>query len=263
MDIRKSSDLTQRTNKNIAPETSYLTAITLLFPPAVFLLFTATLALPPTRAATMWILAENHPVEILTFIVLLVAGVFGFRLSWRMRKNGESFFHYGFYFLFSLGLILTAMEEIAWGQQFWAFQTPLLLEEVNMQGEATLHNIRGLHGNTEYFRLLFGLGGMIGIVFALKNRLPKIAPPLVLLSWFAVIAGHASVDVINDIVPIQKEFDAAISKLAELVELLIALAGFLYLWLKAKKFAADAREESAFAGKTFSFSRIRGFARTQ
>lgn len=256
MEFRKSNNFTRQIENRFAFGSSYSMVIAILFPIAAFLLFTATLALPPTRTATMWVLSENHPVEILTFIILLIAGVYGLRLSLRIRKNRESILYCGFYFLFSLGLILTAMEEIAWGQQFWAFQTPLSLQEMNLQGETTIHNIRGLHGNTEYFRLIFGLGGIIGVFLGLKNWFTKITPPVILLMWFVVIAGHATFDVINDITPIHKEFDAAISRLAELVELLIASAAFLYLWLNAKKFTADAQEESAFAGKEFSVSRI-------
>lgn len=256
MKFLKSNFVDGQIENRSAFESPNLAIITMLFPVAVFLLFTATLALPLTRTATMWILSENHPVEILTFFILLAAGVYGLRLSLRLKKNGENILYCGFYFLFSVGLILTAMEEIAWGQQFWAFQTPTPLQELNMQGETTIHNIRGLHGNTEYFRLIFGLGGIIGVCFSLKNWLTKIAPPVILLTWFLVIAAHATFDVINDIIPIQKEFDAAISRLAELIELLIATAGFLYLWLNAKKFAAKAQEESAFAGKEFSVSRI-------
>lgn len=254
MEFRKSKNPAEQIKNRLAAESANWAI--LLFPFAVFGLFTAALAFPWTRGATIWILSENRPVEILTFAVLLVAGIYGLRLSLRMRNNRENIFYCGFYFVFSLGLILTAMEEIAWGQQFWDFKTPAAFQEINMQGETTIHNIRGLHGNTEYFRLIFGLGGLIGIWFALKHRLSKIAPPLILLTWFLVIAAHASIDVINDLIPIQKEFDAAISKLAELVELLIALAGFLYLWLNAKKFAADAPAESAFAGKEISVIRI-------
>jgi hypothetical protein len=162
-----------------------------------------------------------------------------------MRKHNERFIYTGFYFLFSFGLILTAMEEIAWGQQIFAFETPPSLQEINMQGETTIHNIRGLHGNTEYFRLAFGLGGLIGVCLGFQKLLSKISPPVVLLTWLLVITAHAAVDILNDITPIQKEFDAAISWLAELVELLIAVAAFLYIWLNANKLTAYWQKASA------------------
>jgi hypothetical protein len=207
-----------------------------LLPFALFFICVSTLALPATRSATIWILSENRPVEMLTFIFLLCGGFYGLRLARQMKQQGEPKFCVGFYALFSIGLILTAMEEIAWGQQFWNFKTPASLKELNAQGETTIHNIRGLHGHTEFFRLSFGLGGLIGVWLSRHPTAYKIGAPIILLTWFLVIAAHSAIDVFNDIFPIQKEFDAVISKLAELVELLIAIAGFLYLRINAAKF---------------------------
>ncbi len=216
---------------------SFREKLTVTFPIVIFLLFTMALALPMTRAAALWMLSENRPVEILTFILLLASGGYGLWISGQLRKNGEKIFYYGFYFLFSLGMIVTAMEEIAWGQQFWGFHTPAYLQEINLQGETTIHNIRGLNGNSEYFRLIFGLGGIIGIALAKSGKFIKISPSIILLTWFLVITAHSLVDVINDIKPIHKGFDAAISRLSELIELIIGAVGFLYLWFNSNKFA--------------------------
>ena len=98
-----------------------------------------------------------------------------------------------------------------------------------MQGETTIHNIKGLHGNTEYLRLIFGLGGIAGVFLNVFYKNIKIAAPIILLPWFIAISSHSVVDVWNDMMPIQKEFDAVISWLAEFVELLIAATAFLHL----------------------------------
>ena len=207
-----------------------------VLPIALFAIFTFTLALPFTREATIWMLNENRPVEILTFLILMVSGFVGLKLAYEMFKQNESFLFVAFYAVFSLAMILTGMEEIAWGQQFWGFATPDGLKEMNMQGETTLHNIRGLHGNTEVIRLLFGVGGLIGVWLSRFSKFSKIAVPVILLSWFLIITAHASIDVFDDIFTLPKYMDAAISKLAELVELLISIAAFLYLYLNYKRF---------------------------
>lgn len=204
-------------------------------PIIAFMLFTAGLALPTSRSWTIKLMAENNLVEMLTFVVLLGGGIYGIYLCQQTRRRIRQYACSCFYFVFSLGLLFTAMEEVAWGQQFWAFETPMPLQEINMQGETTIHNIRGLHGRTEFFRLAFGFGGLIGICLAFSDRFRIISPSFVLLTWFLVITAHAAVDVLNDFIPIQKEFDALVNKMAELVELLIAGAGFLYLWLNAKE----------------------------
>lgn len=248
IEISKINTLNGQMENKFALE-AFRVKLIVIFPIAVFLLFTAALALPLTRAATLWLLSENRPVEILTFIVLLSSGGYGLWISGQMRKNGAKILNYGFYFLFSLGMFLTAMEEIAWGQQFWSFHTPAYLQEINLQGETTIHNIRGLNGNSEYFRLIFGLGGIIGIVLARNGKFIKISPSVILLTWFLVITAHSLVDVINDITPIHKAFDAAISRLSELVELIIGAAGFLYLWFNANKFALNRKCQSRISGK--------------
>lgn len=50
-----------------------LASVIALFPVAVFFLAVFFLALPVTRQGAIWLLEENHPVEMLTFVFLLAA----------------------------------------------------------------------------------------------------------------------------------------------------------------------------------------------
>ena len=106
------------------------------------------------------------------------------------------------------------MEEISWGQQFFGFETPESFRAMNDQGETTLHNIKGLSGNSEYLRLLYGICGAVGVLLYSYKPFHKIAAPVFLMPWFILIALHSKVDVYNDIVPIDKNFDAFISDMA-------------------------------------------------
>ena len=101
-------------------------------------------------------------IEILTFIIFFVSGFFGLTQIFKLRKKNRKDIIL-FYGLFSLFLILIAMEEIAWGQWFFYFETPDSWNKINIQGETTLHNIKGIQGRTAILRFLFGLGGIIGI----------------------------------------------------------------------------------------------------
>ncbi len=141
---------------------SHVKAI-VLFPFICVFFYVLFLALPPTRSAAVWTLRENRPVELLTFLFLLVGGVRGLVLAWQTRKCGERKLVFAFYTVLSVGLLITAMEEIAWGQWFFGFATPSFLSEVNVQGEVTLHNLRGFHGHSGFLRVTFGLGGLIGV----------------------------------------------------------------------------------------------------
>ena len=189
---------------------------------------------PKTRILSLWMLRENHPVELLTFILLAAAGIIGLVLAGKIRKDEETKLASTFYILFSLCLLVIAMEEVAWGQWFFGFETPEAWQSINRQGETTLHNVAGLQGHSEIMRLAFGIGGLIGIWFNVFPAFKKIAVPVLLLPWFTVITLHASIDVVNDIVTLQKQFDYAIEKTSELIECFIAISAFLYVWLNSR-----------------------------
>jgi hypothetical protein len=218
---------------NIRPHTKNA----IISAPFIIIVFQAFfLFYPATREFGLWMLRENHPIELLTFAFFVIGGIFGFSLAFKASKSGETKMVYGFYALFSMGLILVAMEEIAWGQWFFGFDTPEAWKLINLQGETTLHNISGLQGHSEIFRLIFGVGGLIGIALSFYPYFQKIGVPMLLLSWFIIITLHASVDLFNDYVVIQKHFDRGIQITSELIELFIAISAFLYVTLNARLF---------------------------
>jgi len=207
----------------------------MLMPIIIMILDTIFLAYPQTRSLTVWMHKENHPIELLTFFVFLIAGIKGLKLSYKMKMAGEEYLVYGFYTFFSIALLFIAMEEIAWGQCFIGFDTPEAWKAINMQGETTLHNIAGLQGHSEIFRLIFGIGGLIGLLFSYYPRFEKIGASILLLPWFATISIYAAIDVYNDYIPIQKAFDNYIHVTSELIELLIGLSALLYIQLNSRK----------------------------
>ena len=137
--------------------------VILFFPIIVVSIFILLMGFPQTRSIANRLIRENNPIELLTFFFLIVGGSYGIFVVLKLKEQKKEKFLIWFYTIFSLGLIFTGMEEIAWGQWFFRFKTPEVLREINMQKEMTLHNIRGLQGHSEYFRLLFGVGGLIGV----------------------------------------------------------------------------------------------------
>ena len=200
---------------------------------------------PTTRPATLWMLKENHPIEILTFAIALIAGILGLALAWRASNQGEKALVFGFYAVFAFALIFLAMEEAAWGQQFFGFASPEAWRVINVQGETTLHNIAGIQGRSEIFRLVFGLGGLAGVWLSFKPKFQKIGSPMILLPWFVVITLHAGVDAYNDFFPIAQRFDYLIQRTSELVEMLIAFSGLLYIVLNAQAIPTTLKERHA------------------
>lgn len=204
----------------------------ILAPLALVGAFSIVLAIPATRDAAIWLLLENHPVEIATFLFLLPAGFASLYLAAATRRRRGSLLTQGFYLLFGAGLIFTGMEEIAWGQYWLGFESPAALVDLNVKGEATLHNIAGLNERTEILRVLYGLGGLVGTWLHHRGRLQAITPPSVLWTWFAVIAAISTYDLANDITPLIGPLDTLAQYLDELVEMLIGLSALLFVSMR-------------------------------
>ncbi|HEV3410156.1 MAG TPA: sugar transferase, partial [Chthoniobacterales bacterium] len=212
--------------------------VTSILPIVLPALFAAALIDDGTRAGAKRLLEENQIVELLTFILLVWAGVLALRLAFRQRRAGEAARVWGFYLVFAFFALIVAGEEVAWGQWFVRFQTPEFFLEHNRQRMLTLHNLPGIDARSEILRVAFGFCGLIGCSFARRATWREIAPAPELTPWFASIFTFAAVDFVNDVTALQPRFDFAINALSEFVELLIAGSALLYV---ATKPLPDAR----------------------
>ena len=221
--------------------TPTLAATIALGPLLGFVTLCILFAVPATRSTALWMIKENRPVELLTFGFLLLGGAKGLTLVRQTMKRKERAYIVGFYFLLSLGLLWTAMEEISWGQTFFRFATPSTWKAINMQSETNIHNLEVLGGRSELFRLAFGLGGMVGVWFSGSRMFRKIGVPIILLPTVIAITIHASVDLYVNIFRIEPQLAFLIDRSSEGTELLIGIIGVTYVWLNARMFDADGR----------------------
>lgn len=192
---------------------------------------------PGTRHFAWVISDENKPIELLTFFSLFVGGLLGLALAWRLRGSGEAWFTWGFFLLFSLGLLLIAMEEISWGQWFFHFQTPEAIAWRNKQGELNLHNIGPMQGKGSVLRLLFTAGGLVGLGLARLSWMRRIAPPKALLPWLIVIGTLTCLEALIDTGSVSWSHDPRVlfqDVMPEMTEMLIGFAAFLYIWLNRR-----------------------------
>ena len=204
--------------------------------PFLILLGLAALVLTPALSNFgYWLLDENRPVEVLTFLIALLAAIEGFRLSQHYaRKNRRRLLI--FYGLFALLFFFFAMEEISWGQQFLGFDTPEFWRVRNAQDELTLHNYDFSGAKyLEVYPLIAGLIGLLSVGAAWLRLLPKsISPPLILVSWFAAISLHSGLDLFHEFYIFNPGLDELINALDEAAEMLVAIAGFLFVYLKRR-----------------------------
>jgi hypothetical protein len=82
---------------------------------------------------------------------------------------------------------------------------------------------------------VFGIGGLIGLSLNSTPKLKRLAAPPCLFFWFFIITSHAIIDVFNDFVPINKRFDYYMQRTSELIEMMIGISAFLYLYLNYKR----------------------------
>jgi hypothetical protein len=204
----------------------------ILFPWVFVSIFIILLNHNDTFMFAWWMLSENKPIEILTFIIAFFSFILGVKKCRLTFDLNYPRYIIIFYALFSLVMLFIAMEEIAWGQQFFNFETPKIIKQYNSQDEFTLHNISIIQGNNEWLRLLFGISVGIGVYFNHYAYLKKISVPNLLTGWVMLIVIHALIDIYNDYVPIQQQFDLTIRFLTEVFEFLIAMLALIYIALK-------------------------------
>jgi hypothetical protein len=194
---------------------------------------------PATRHFMKSLMAENHAIESMTFALLLVAGILGLRLARMLGNSGQNWFHRAFYAAFGVGLIFVSMEEISWGQTFFSFDTPEAIKSINKQNEMNFHNLKSLHAPFELLRVLFGVGGLLGIICSrIKWTKPIGAPPM-LAFWFIAITILAALDLRNYYVSYtERSIYGIAAGQVEVLELLIGCAAFFYMWLNGRRIGA-------------------------
>lgn len=209
-----------------------------LFPLLFILIYSVLLIIPVTRDAAVWGIQENRPIELITFVFAIAGGIMGLTLAWQIKQRRGSNVAFCFYLVFALGLLFVGAEEVAWGQWFLGFETPEALENINAQGELTFHNIDGMQERLEILPLTFGVAGLIGVWLNQSKNIyfRQLGASYALLPWFLIITVVSAIDLFQDFVVIHEQFDNLINYLDEVVEMLISLAGFIYIWLNKRKF---------------------------
>ena len=207
----------------------------ILFPIVLTVVYIAMLASKVTRPLAVLMTQENYPVELGTFLFAVIAGIQSLYLPRQVKRAGANKLFIAFYIIFGIGLIWVGLEEIDYGQWFLHWKTPEAISRINTQHEFNMHNIEGLGGHTEYLRLAFGVGGLMGVALSFFTWFRAVSVSRLLVTWFAVITVLAACDLYCDIKALDTNFAKAMDVMSEVVELMISMAASIYLWIKAKE----------------------------
>jgi hypothetical protein len=159
---------------------------------ALFPLF-ALLMIAVVKLKPYWYMTLNREdglVEWATAAVYLVAAGFAISLVlsfWRLRERLYVLLYSGL----AVGMIFVAMEEISWGQRLLGVDTPDYVEDINLQGEITFHNVEGFPLHEAYIAV--GFYGAFSRVIAtpfLGKHYPHLVnlltPPRALFLYFFI-----------------------------------------------------------------------------
>ena len=193
----------------------------------------------PTQDFAALMTYPNYPIEWVTFGTCLAAGVGSWRIAFRLKKQGEPAIVWMFYAVFGLGLVWTAGETSAWGQQVLGYPTPEWMLRRNAQGQMTLHNMGVWQNHNHWLRTAFGAGGLVGITLQKSRRYRKIAAPPILFFWFLLITFKCALDFWTksfspDSTYAWVLFQWIVNRTSKVVKMMIGISSLLYIWLNSR-----------------------------
>ena len=189
---------------------------------------------------------EDRILEWIQVALLIAAVVAAIGVARRLQVAGQHRIAL-LWALFAVGCFLIAGEEIAWGQRIFGLETPEALDEVNHQGQITVHNIRKVQDG---FNLVFIAAGIYGVASAVLVRgrrrpgergvLELLTPPLFLSSLFLIVVGYKSVRLL-----FLHEARFIVVKYGEYVEACLAAAFLAFAWYTLRLLDRRASEPAA------------------
>lgn len=175
-------------------------------------------------------------IEHLTVIVLVPGILAALHALVRFYRRFPSRMHWGWVAVWTLACIYFAGEECSWGQWYFGFETPEVLEEINKQQEFNLHNTSSwLNEKPRAAVEIFVVTA--GLILPVLARLGPLAawarrprPAWVLapaMCWFAA-AYFLAAWIVDRVTPNGRYVDAELRELA--VAWFLALYLFSYYW---------------------------------
>lgn len=98
---------------------------------------------------------EDGVVENVGAICFMITAILFFLLFWRLKKSPakipaeKGLGAWIWYLLLAVLFFFVTGEEISWGQRIFGWSTPEWMEESNVQGETTIHNLEVFNAHTK------------------------------------------------------------------------------------------------------------------
>ncbi len=187
-----------------------------------------------------WIIQEDSLAENCAVVFYGLAFIGSLAVTWRLFRGKQRLLTFLFIGL-SLALLFMVGEEISWGQRIFGWQTPESLNAINQQSETTFHNIIGVQDAFKWLQMLVGAYGTLLPLLVLWIHPPgrmrviaeRIVPHYSLIPFYCFIFFWK---IFREIYPNPKYFEWAIAEYNEIMELILSIGFFLFVFYQLRLF---------------------------
>ena len=180
-----------------------------------------------------FLLTEDGPVEWSGFACFLGASILSVLIA-RQRFQADHLWQMLLFGGVAVAMFFAAGEEISWGQRIFNWETPENIEDINEQGETSVHNLNGVLDVTNVVMFTIGLYGSGAYLVNKRLQVERywdqadylFITPFFLMSFFLVIFVYKLLrfTVLN-------QSNATLTRAGEWSEFVVALGIFIYVLL--------------------------------
>lgn len=192
-----------------------------------------------------WLTGEDKFAENLQVLFWLLAFGLCFAVIRRLGMSGHRVIAF-LYLGLSAGIFFIIGEELSWGQRIFGWATPESIKAINRQHETNIHSLEGMVSAFRGLQLLIGAYGTILPLLLLwppasarsswlahhRRQISMLVPHYTLVPYFlAVLAWRIYVTIWWP----PKQYYYEISRYSEVVEVILAMAFFLFVIFQLRK----------------------------
>ena len=224
----------------LSPRTMLFVSLIL---PAVVMAFGVATALMG-KATYKWFTGEDGIAENLQVLFFALAWIFTLPMIRRLWKARARFFAL-LYCALSLGIFFIVGEELSWGQRIFGWETSEQMRAINKQEETNIHNIEGVGDTIKWLHVLMGAYGTFLPLIFFRAQLSArpldavslLVPHFALLPYFfTTLVWRLQANLWKP----PKRLYFVVTEYSEVMELVLALAFFLFLIFQLRRTADDA-----------------------
>ncbi len=165
-------------------------------------------------------------------------------IAHRLWRRGDTLFAV-LYVLAGAGMLFIVGEELNWGQRIFGWETPEQFQAINKQEETNLHNIYGVGSVFKWLHVVIGALGTVVPLLVLRWRprsqrlgqaIDLFVPHFTLVPYFlATLLWRLQANLWDP----PKRLYFVISEYSEVMELILAIAFFLFMWFQFRRTRPD------------------------